>query len=322
VSSHRRLRVYIIEERANPSTDFFVLPQFKSSDFAVTRCAFNDVFASAVELEGAIVIFVRYLPKAWRQLISQNRAVVKSLYFFMDDDVLDFAASKGMPLRYRWKLLKLAGLHKKWLLEQQASLWVSTPYLHKKYQAWSPKLIEPKPLKPVQESIKVFYHGSASHNAEIEWLFPVMKAVLERNTHVCFEIIGGQSVYEKFKHLPRVQVIHPMGWEAYQYFIKQPGRHIGLAPLIDNPFNQARSYTKVFDITQAGAVGMYSEGSESANFITRQNPKDANSFTGLVLPLNKLLWIEKLLELAESPELLTELCKRSSYSLGGYENTP
>jgi hypothetical protein len=41
-----------------------------------------------------------------------------------------------------------------------------------------------------------------------------------------------------------------------------------------------------------------------------------------VLPLDKLLWIEKLLELAESPELLTKLCKKSNDSLGGYENTP
>ena len=276
----QKIKVYIVEERENPSTDFFVLPQFPLNEFEVTRCNFNEL-VSADLLQDSIVVFVRYLPKAWRNLISENRAVLQSLYFFMDDDILDFSASKGMPLRYRWKLLKLAGLHKNWLLEQEVLFWVSTPYLKQKYQAWSPQRIEPRPIKPIKESVKVFYHGSASHNAEIEWLLPVIKTLLERNTHVCFEIIGGQSVYRLFKSIPRVQVVHPMGWEAYQHFIQQPGRHIGLAPLVDSVFNAARSYTKVFDITQAGAVGVYSEGSESANFVLKQNSLPNKGFARL-----------------------------------------
>lgn len=290
----QKIKVYIVEERENPSTDFFVLPQFKTDEFTVNRCTFNEV-VSAAELKGAIVVFVRYLPKAWRLLISENRAVLKSLYFFMDDDVLDFKASTGMPLHYRWKLFNLAYRHQVWLKKQNAQIWVSTSYLKEKYQAWSPKIIEPKPLGVIKKSVKVFYHGSASHNAEIEWLLPVIKTVLERNSHVCFEIIGGQSVYKLFKGVPRVQVIHPMGWEAYQHFIAQPGRDIGLAPLLDNAFNRARSYTKVFDITQAGAVGIYSEGSESACYISSKlYIEDSETEAGYVLPLDQSLWIERI----------------------------
>ncbi|WP_173272477.1 glycosyltransferase family 1 protein [Thiosulfatimonas sediminis] len=290
----------IIEERENPSTDYFVLPQFPLTKFDVKRCTFNQGI-SADLLTDAIVVFVRYLPKKWRQLVAENRVVLKSLYFFMDDDLLDLKASKGMPLRYRWKLLTLAALHKNWLLQQQAEFWVSTPYLLNKYHAYSPDLMTPKPVQALHNSVKVFYHGSASHKAEIEWLLPVMTAVLARNKNVCFEIIGGPSVYQAFKGLPRVQVIHPMGWEAYQHFIKQPGRHIGLAPLLDSAFNAARSYTKVFDITQAGAVGIYSVNSESAGFVASICSSGVIP-AGLVLPLEPALWIEAILELADDVE--------------------
>jgi hypothetical protein len=313
----QKIKVYLVEERENPSTDFFVLPQFKSDDFVVSRCNFNEV-VSAAELDGAIVVFVRYLPKAWRQLISQNRAILKALYFFMDDDVLDFNTSKGMPLRYRWKLLKFASFHKNWLLKQNALLWVSTPYLQNKYQAWSPRLIEPKPIELNKKMVKVFYHGSASHQAEIEWLLPVIKIVLERNSSVCFEIVGGQSVYKLFKGVPRVQVIHPMGWEAYQHFISQPGRHIGLAPLLDNAFNRARSYTKVFDITQAGAVGIYSEGSENARFIKKQS-LEMQPYFGQLLPMNQELWADAIIELATHSILQEKRLKRAHSLVNDFE---
>jgi len=314
-TAQQKTKVIVVEERENPSTDFFVLPQFLLNEFEVTRCNFNELVAVDL-LKDSIVVFVRYLPKTWRKFIAENRALLKSLYFFMDDDVLDFNASKGMPLRYRWKLLTLAGLHKNWLLHQKASLLVSTPYLKNKYQAWSPQQIAPKPLKPVTESIKVFYHGSASHNAEIEWLLPVIRAVLARNVNVCFEIVGGQSVYQAFKGLPRVQVVHPMGWEAYQHFIQQPGRHIGLAPLVASAFNEARSYTKVFDITQAGAVGVYSEGSESANFIFSKGVFGVNKISaGLVLPLEPELWIEKILWLAVNQQIRNQMIDFSQRSI-------
>jgi hypothetical protein len=294
-----KTQVFIVEERANPSTDFFVLPQFQGDQFEVKRCHFDEMVKPEL-LVGAIVVFVRYLPKAWRQLIVKNRAAIQALHFFMDDDLLDISASQGMPLRYRWKLARLTTFHKSWLVKQAAELWVSTPFLAHKYQAWSPELIEPKPIKPIKESVKVFYHGSASHKAEIEWLLPVIKAVLERNAHICFEIIGGQSVYKAFKGMPRVQVVHPMGWEAYQHFIQQPGRHIGLAPLLPNAFNQARSYTKVFDITQAGAVGIYSQGSESTHYLEACSSAENVSSPGLVLPLEPSLWIAAILDLAEN----------------------
>lgn len=299
--------VIVIEERPNPSTDFFVLPQFVGDAFKVQRFGFNDLVDPLV-LQGAIVVFVRYLPKAWRSLIAKNRVTLLALYFFMDDDLLDFKAHTGMPLRYRWKLARLVTFQQSWLTQHRAELWVSTPYLRDKYQAWSPVLMLPKPLDTQVESIKVFYHGSASHQAEIEWLHPIIKEVLQKNPHIVFEIVGGQAVYRQFKSLGRVQVVHPMSWQAYQAFIAQSDRAIGLVPLLPSPFNQARSFTKFFDITQAGAVGIYAKHSEVGLFAT-------HDVDALVLDAQAVDWVNAILELAQDSAKRAVLLKGAKNKL-------
>ncbi|WP_444677554.1 hypothetical protein [Halomonas sp. E19] len=131
------------------------------------------------------------------------------------------------------------------------------PYLQHKYADWHPRLAEPAPLPMPQQPVRLFYHGSASHGDEIHWLRDVVAEVLAAEERLSFEIIGGDAVRRRYAGLPRVTVVHPMPWDAYQHFLAQPGRHIGLAPMVENRFNRARSYTKFFDITAAGAVGLY-----------------------------------------------------------------
>lgn len=283
--------VYVVEERPNPSTDFFVLPQFPSSDYEIVKCGFDDV-PSFERIQGSEVVFVRYLPGSWREFIENHRASFRTVRYFMDDDLLDWKAASEMPWRYRYKLFRLATRHVRWLQAQSIPMWVSTPFLAEKYADWNPELVLPKPLALPKTTLKVFYHGTASHQAEIEWLLPVIRAVLEAHPQVVFEIVGGEAVYRQFKPLGRVQVIHPMSWEAYQHFIKQPGRTIGLVPMMDNAFNQARSYTKFFDITAAGAVGIYAKHSEVGRFAAHESD-------GLVLEMQPQQWVDSILWLLE-----------------------
>ena len=291
--------VYLVEEQANPSTDFFVLPAFSSMAYRVVRCGASDL-PSVADLAGAVVVFVRYVPAAWVKRVDASRAQLRRLVFFMDDDVLDVRASVGMPWRYRFKLARLAARHSAWLRRQRAELWVSTPWLQQKYAAWQPRLVRPIPLPPVGEACRVFYHGSASHDAEIRWLKPVMTAALQRDARLSFEIVGGADVYRLYRDLPRVSVIHPMKWPAYQAFLAMPGRHIGLAPLLDLPFNRARACTKFFDITRCGAVGIYSPGGACDEVVRHESE-------GLVVPLEQTAWTEAILRLAGDSGLRQKL---------------
>lgn len=296
-------RVYLVEEQPNPSTDFFVLPALSAARCRVVRCGFSDL-PDAAELNGAIVVFVRYVPKAWMRLVASAREQVERLIFFMDDDVLDVAASMGMPSPYRLKLAQLAALRKSWLRRQAAELWVSTPYLQKKYAKWQPRLVLPSAPDRAGQGCRIFYHGSASHAAEIRWLRPVMEQVLDEEVEASFEIVGGGDVYRLYRGLPRVNVVHPMKWPAYQAFLALPGRHVGLVPLLDRPFNRARSCTKFFDITHCGAVGVYASNSACAGLVE-------DGVDGLLAGQVPEAWVRAILRLARDEQLRQRLLRNA-----------
>jgi hypothetical protein len=221
----------------------------------------------------------------------------------MDDDLFDWRSYRNQSLRYQYKLYSQATRYKQWIIDRSDAIWVSTPVLQKKYSELCVEQIDPQPYGTSKRFVRVFYHGSASHKSEIDWLYPVIKNVLEKQPNVIFEIIGDETVYKQFRRLPRVQVIHPMNWDSYQDFIRQPGRDIGLAPLLDNSFNQFRSHTKVFDIQASGAVGIYAAGSESAEYIYRNYGDDESK--GIVLPMEQSLWVKKIVELAKTASFRT-----------------
>lgn len=295
--------LYLVEEQPNPSTDFFVLPAVSHTGLRVVRCGFADLPAPA-DLEGAVVIFVRYVPPAWARLVEAVRARLSALVFFMDDDVLDAAASVGMPWRYRIKLARLAAWRSGWLRRQAAELWVSTPYLQGKYAEWHPRLVLPSPVVVPSDVRRVFYHGSASHDAEIRWLRPVMEEVLRCEERASFEIIGGRDVYRLYRGLPRVSVIHSMKWPAYQSFLSLQERHIGLAPLHELPFNRSRSYTKFFDITRCGAVGIYSPFTAYAEVVK-------HGVEGMIMTMDHEAWVSAILELARNEPLRQGLLRNA-----------
>jgi hypothetical protein len=295
--------IYLVEEQANPSTDYFLLSVLTASKHEFVRCGLSDL-PKACNLTGATVIFARYVSSAWVRLVEAQRKRIHRLVFFMDDDVLDIHASVGMPLRYRFKLARLAAWRRGWLQKQGAELWVSTPWLLQKYAAWQPQLVLPSPTIRSPDVRRVFYHGTASHAAEIRWLRPVVEEALGCDERLAFEIIGGSNVYRLYRGMPRVNVVHPMKWAAYQAFLTMPGRHIGLAPLLDLPFNQARSCTKFFDITNCGAVGIYSSSRACDGVVT-------HGVDGLLLPLDQQVWLEAIQKLAMDEPLRQTLLRNA-----------
>ncbi|WP_299595783.1 glycosyltransferase family 1 protein [uncultured Microbulbifer sp.] len=303
MKQRENIRHIVVEEGANPSSDYFVRPFLSGAGADVVRCSFAQL-PSADLLDGAIVTFVRYVPRNWRQLIERHRGVIRQLNYFMDDDLFSWPAFARMPLRYQWKLLRLSWRHQSWLRAMGAKLLVSTPYLQQRYAEWQPQLLAPQvpagllPLlgrDDVESSgsapVTVFYHGSASHGADLKWLRPVIAQVLAANERIVFEVIGNNGVNRLFRGLPRVHVLYPMKWDAYQLLLQRPGRSIGLAPLLDSPFNRARAHTKFLDITLAGAVGIYAAGPVYGEVVRHRE-------NGLLLPMDQGAWADCILQLA------------------------
>lgn len=287
-------RTYVVEEGPNPSTDYFVLQALKHELNPVIRCKWADL-PSEQDLAYSSVVFVRYVPANWKQRIAQVRSTLVRLVYFMDDDLFDYQASAGLPLKYRYKLVVHATRHQAWLQQMKASLWVSTPWLKAKYASHNPALVKPEPIALQSNVCRVFYHGSASHKQEIKWLKPVIEQCIEADPRISFEIIGDQTVNQLYRSIPRVSVVYPMKWPSYQTFLSAPGRDIGLAPMLDHPFNASRSHTKFFDITRAGAAGVYAKDGPWRRLITDHQE-------GLLCPMQPQAWVNAILQLASEPQ--------------------
>ncbi len=283
---------FVVEESENPSSDFFVIPELKRQGYEIRRFGFHN-YPDPSELANNIIVFVRYVPRGWRGFIDRNRGKTGQIIYFMDDDLLNPTAFAGLSLRYQFKLTRYAFLARNWLRNHNACFWVSTPYLLSTYSSFQPVLVSPVPITEKVKPLTVFYHGSSSHNAEIRWLLPIIEEVLNIRENVVFEVIGNTRVRQWFRGMDRVNVLHPMSWASYQALIHRGGREIGLAPLLDSAFNRARSYTKYFDITAAGAVGIFAD-----NPVYRACIKhDSN---GIIVPMDQTEWTKSILDLMDN----------------------
>lgn len=295
------MTTYLIQAGPSPTTDFYFANRHLGTEILLKSTPNQYNFTCNDTL-----IFIRYINKEWINYLKKLPITKRPrLLFFIDDDVFDTAMHVGLPWHYRWKLYCFAARYKKQLQDLGFALWVSTPWLMEKYHTWRPTLCPPQnPYCHAERKDIVFYHGTASHMAEIEWLLPVFEKVVKQNKTITIEVIGNKKVQQLFKQMAEVHVYYPMSWYSYRQLISNAGRIIGLAPLLSTPFNQARSATKFFDITQAGAVGIYADSHVYADTVVHGE-------TGLLLPMDQDIWAEHIVHLAGQPKLRETMWKKA-----------
>lgn len=298
--------VLIIEHGRMPSTDYFVLPRAKllSVPTRVIDSAAMAVPPATLFTAGTLVIFVRYVEFAWEKAVlrAKSAGLLAGMIYFTDDDLFDSKSWGNVPAKYSRKIKKIAP-DLKWLTKHQVRLWVASRYLQEKYRDQAPELIAPCPEAALYRRLagpKIFYHGTASHIDEINWLVPVIRLVQERCTDTTFEIIGDLSVNRLYRGIPRVTVLHPMSWDNYRDHCARADLQIGLAPLLDTPFNAARSTTKFFDMIRCGAVGIYSKREPFSSFIRHHQD-------GFLIENSPALWVDTIVSLASNPDLCCQI---------------
>ncbi len=302
-------RVYIFDEKQNPSTDYYLIPAFKI--FGISASRVNIWRDEYPEIEGGDwICVVRYLNKRLVKFLRRNRKKIERLIYFMDDGLWDLWALKDLPVKYALRIFKKAYLYKRVLKDLDAEIWVSTDYLREKYKDHKPKVVYPYPLNIVEKpSIEgmpyvVFYHGTSSHKREIKWLSHVVEELSFTSTQSLFEIILDRDNIKYFKGSKNIISLRPLGWEGYLKFSALRYRTIGLVPLFDYEFNRGRSWIKFFDITRSGAIGIYSEYAPYARLIREFQ-------SGVVLPMEPEPWVKAILGLLKDEEKRMGLYKNA-----------
>jgi hypothetical protein len=296
-------RVRVLEQGRSPSGDYLLKPWLQQRGFAVEALDSREPPRAGQIEAGDRVVIARYLPTAWRKLLDGRREQLAGLAYFMDDDLFDAALLRELPKGYAQKIRRLATDHRNWFKQVRAELWVSTPVLAEKYAAWSPVLLPMAPtvaLMQRRRSVRIAYHGTASHIGEIEWLHGVLSQVLAQRPQVHAELFGDITVHRWYRELPRVAVLHPMSWENYLAYTASHRCDIGLAPLRPGRFNAARGPTKFWDYTRMGAAGLYADAVPYAGFVR-------DGVDGLLVGHEARAWVERIIELVDDAPLRASL---------------
>ena len=267
---------------------------------------------------GCAVILVRDVPVSVLEALSSCKENISEVIWFIDDDIPGAGADTSLPAAYR---KRLSGWYKKakpHLASLCSKVSVSTPWLAAKYNLSESSILSP--LDPGMKQlpmVRCFYHGSGSHTEDWDFVIEVAKKVQQRNNNISFEFIGDHALYKRCKDIPRVQILHPLQWQDYLSLTANRSMDIGLAPLLDNLFNKARSHTKFLDICRQDAVGIF-----SSDFPFSKKIKEFNA--GVVLPNNTDSWVAGIEKLATadresmrvSAEHLKDELTNNSGSLG------
>lgn len=297
--------IWIVEELRNSSTDYYIIPALRYLGLYERAILLKEP-PRDINYKDITLIFVRYLTGEWVRFIKEYKDRIKKVIYFMDDDLFDISAWRGLPIRYIKKLFLKAYRWKRFLINIKADFFVSTSYLAKKYYYLDPILLPPYPIfepfmgKERDENINIFYFSSDSHQREKLWLYDIIDEIISSNKNVIFEIIGNSEIYKRFKGLKRVIVIYPMKWEAYINILQNKRRHIGLVPFFNSKFGNAKSWTKFFEMVACGAVGIYSKNSPYEKVV--ENGKD-----GILIPNEKDQWIKAIKLLLEDEAKRKEL---------------
>jgi len=289
------LRCVVLEEARSASGDYLLTPWLARLGLPVVRPDIRRAPGLDELRRGDLVVISRYVPALWRRPLQKRLAELAGLVYFMDDDLLDSSAHTGLAPAYAKKLGTLAGSRRRWLEAHADAFWVATPALAAKYAALAPQIVPlapPAALLAPRSALRIVYHGTASHAAEIEWLHGVVAGVQARSPHTEFELFGEHPVHRLYRDLPRVAVLHPMRWENYLAYTASHAAAIGLAPLLPHPFNAARGAVKFYDYARMGAVGVYTDVEPYRGFVQ-------DGVDGLLLPNDPRRWIDALVALAE-----------------------
>jgi glycosyltransferase involved in cell wall biosynthesis len=298
------LTVLILEYGSNPSTDYYIMPRVASLDAVALRTVdMRRTPPEAVVIpDQTFVVIVRYLTSSWGHYLGREKGKLTGVAYFLDDDLALAIKAPGLPLRYRYKVLRLFQSKRALLSSICSRIWVSTRYLAERYGLPASAVLEPQPVvcAAIKAPITYFYAGTAAHWREFVWLQAIVKAVQESSLDLTFVTFGDVKIRRLFERFPRVICLHPVPWRTFVDSLSILQLDIGLAPLIDSRFNRGRSYTKFYDITRMGAVGIYTDVPPYSGFVRA-------GVDGVLVNNELEAWRLAILELASSPERRTSM---------------
>ncbi|AXY41431.1 glycosyltransferase [Halomonas sp. JS92-SW72] len=222
-------------------------------------------------LAGARVVLCRGLAPDWLRWLERHRGALASVHYLIDDDLSAAAADRSLPAAYRARMARLARQQPRLLALADEVVAASRGLAnqladrHPRVALLTPPLLAPLPLlahfdipPTIESPWWVGFHGTRAHLADLRHIAPALVRLHEARTDVAFEVMLGAHVPDELSRLWRCDTPSPLPWPRFRDYQRQRRMHIGLAPLLDTPFNRGKSFIKFLDIAAMGGVGIYS----------------------------------------------------------------
>lgn len=251
-------------------------------------------------------------PQRAGELVRRVKQQGAKLVYQMDDDLLHLPGADEDAATKR----EIAAL----FLAAADGVIVPTPALRARYAAQNSQIVVvPNALDerllvrrgaPPQPSagVRLGYMGTHTHDEDVALLLPALQRLAEMTpARLSLEIVGGlarsESV-ERLRGLPfPVTFVQPPAVEYPQFLPWFSGNvdwDIALAPLLDTPFNRAKSDIKFLDYAALGAPGVYSHLPVYAESVR-------DGATGLLAANDPERWAAAIARLIAEPALRREL---------------
>lgn len=292
-----------------PTLDYYWKTRFPTALYIDTSC---EKPKFAFFNNASSIVLVRHISPAWQKLLLAKSDTLPPVMLFLDDDLPSILNDPHIPFVYSLKTAFRYARALKTFNTICSSVSVSSEGLAAKYGLANQSILAPLPIEaaipvssPHDDQVTLFYHGTASHRREIRWLRDIISEVVKRQPGIIFELFGDKTVSKLYQSIEGVRVVHPMKWQSFLAYSASVNYDIGLAPLLDSPFNQCRSHVKYYDITRAGGVGIYSESSVFHTMIK-------SGENGLLVKNSIQGWIDAICALAQDGKTRQRMFEKAS----------
>jgi len=220
---------------------------------------------------GANLVLCRTLPKMALGWLEREREAFGRIVYLIDDDLSAAAEDTTLPPAYRQRMARAADQQPRLLAladEVVASSGLLAERLalrHGNVHVMTPPMISPLPDlnhfdrgPSAEQPWRVGFHGTRAHLADLARITSSLLALQQERNDTELELMLGEHAPAELAALPRVDCPAPLPWDKFRAYQAQRRVHIGLAPLLDSPFNRGKSFIKFLDIAAMGGVGVYS----------------------------------------------------------------
>ncbi len=230
---------------------------------------------SVLDCQADIIVTQRYgVPNvaAADALAAHARRTGASLVYDLDDDLLNIpqAHPDAAELRPKGRVVRR-------MLDHADIVWVSTPGLAARLAPIRPDAVvienrlderiwthSPTATPFQDDPIRILCMGTNTHDRDFAMLQPALVRLKEEyGDRVVIDVLGMTSRNDLPAGLNRIGP-PPHAGQSYPGFVNwltsvQPAWHVGLAPLVDGPFNRCKSPIKAMDYAAMGLFVLASD---------------------------------------------------------------